>query len=462
VPLTYSLPLVNDPIDPERCAPDDSMNARSPLPPRRLVSSLLGVLLGASALLSVREVFAEETAPERLFREGRALVVEGRFAEACSRLEESQRLEPRLGTQLNVAFCHERLGKIATAWMGFREALITARASGDVARQGFATARVDDLAPRVPWLRVRGPAGADTDPLTILLDGVPIAPSRWDEELPVDPGEHALVAAHGGEEYWRTRVLLGESEHRVVAIPAAPAAPTNAAAVTSEPARQPPAPRDGASEDTRARVAESHADHRFVYEVGAFLGWMYVATRQSTPDESLASIQGVVVDEDGTQRLSCATAICDYHLPDSSGFVVGVAGFAGYALAPQLSLGLRLLIGPRAGGGALVALGPSASLRVGDRFSAGPSVFFGTASHADQGFVDMEGPTNSNPVDRDATTESRLRATLGFAIGLGAELGLTLVSSPTGSVVLQATPLFLYGPNGTALSLPLGVAYRWN
>ena len=36
------------------------------------------------------------------------------------------------------------------------------------------------------------------------------------------------------------------------------------------------------------------------------------------------------------------------------------------------------------------------------------------------------------------------------------------MSSPTGSVVLQATPLYLYGSNGSAWSLPLGAAYHWN
>ena len=70
----------------------------------------------------------------------------------------------------------------------------------------------------------------------------------------------------------------------------------------------------------------------------------------------------------------------------------------------------------------------------------------------------MDGPTGANTLD----SEGQLHATLGFSMGVGAELGLTLASSPTGSVVLQATPLFLYGGNGMALSLPLGAAYLWN
>lgn len=415
-------------------------------------------LLAASALLWHRQAVADESDAARLFREGRALVVEGRFAEACPRLEESQRREPRLGTQLNVAFCHERLGKLATAWLGFREALLTARADGDGAREGFAKEQVEALEPRVPRLRVRGAAGASMDELTVLLDGAPLAPSTWGEELPVDPGEHVLVATHGGEEYWRTTVTLRESEHADVTLPAptkAPA-PTRAAGHTSRPTGQ--APRfDTVPDAASARDAETRRAGRFIYELGAFIGFIYVESQQSTPNDGPDSIQAVVVNGNVSQRVTCASAACDYLPIDSAGLLAGAAGFVGYAAAPHVNLGLRFLLGPRAGGGALVALGPSASFLLDERFTLGPTVLFGTASHESQGLVVMEGLDGTNGPD-----DSRLRATLGFSMGVGAELGLKLGSSPTGAVVLQVTPLFLYGSNGTALSLPLGAAYHWN
>lgn len=161
-------------------------------------------------------------------------------------------------------------------------------------------------------------------------------------------------------------------------------------------------------------------------------------------------------DDATTQRVTCATVACDYLPIDSVGFLAGAAGFVGYAATPHVNLGLRFLIGPRAGGGALVALGPSASFLFEERFRVGPSVLFGTASHVNEGLVVMEGlPGESSP-------DSRLRATLGFSMGVGAELGLKLTSSPTGSVVLQEIPLFFYGSNGIAFSLPLGAAYHWH
>jgi hypothetical protein len=399
---------------------------------------LRSLLLGGLALHWCTQAEAEESAAARLFREGRALVVDGRFAEACPRLEESQRLEPRLGTQLNIAFCHEQLGKLAAAWLGYQDAVVVARREGNVAREQFATARALALEPRVPRLEVRGAVGADGDPSTILLDGAPLAPSAWGRALPVDPGSHVLVATHAGAEYWRTTVVLRESEHANVTIPAAP--PN---VVLGAPSPEPAPAANSAS--------------RLVYEIGAFVGFIAVDTGQSTPDDGAASIQSFAQDENGaTQLTSCASLACDYPAIDTGGFVVGVAGFVGYAATEQVGLGVRLLIGPRIDGGALAVLGPSASFQLSERFRGGPMVLFGTASHVEVDLVYLPTP------DGLSSSTSRLHGALGLSMGLGAELGFTLISRPSGSVVLQAMPLYLYGSNGSAWSLPLGAAYHWN
>jgi hypothetical protein len=48
---------------------------------------------------------ARTTRAQALFDEGRALLMQGRPAEACPKLEESQQLDPGLGTQFNLADC---------------------------------------------------------------------------------------------------------------------------------------------------------------------------------------------------------------------------------------------------------------------------------------------------------------------------------------------------------------------
>ena len=54
-----------------------------------------------------------------LFEEGRALGKAGQWAEACDRFAESLELVPAVGTQLNLADCLEREGKLRRAWQLF-------------------------------------------------------------------------------------------------------------------------------------------------------------------------------------------------------------------------------------------------------------------------------------------------------------------------------------------------------
>ena len=399
----------------------------------------VAALLAASALGWCSRAGAEESDAARLFREGRALVVEGRFAEACPKLEQSQRLEPRLGTQLNIAFCNERLGELATAWRVFREAASTARQERDAERERFATSRADALAPRVPQLRVRAALGADLP--AIRVDDAPLPASDWGRELPLDPGEHRVTAASGGAEYWRTSVTLTEAQHAEIAVPAPPATPTAA-------------PPDPAALETSPGAAG-----RFIYEVGAFVGFIAVDTNASTPDESTDTIQVTVVEDQRSLTLTCDTANCDFFsIGGSGGFVAGVTGFVGYAVRPDVGLGLRFLLGSRADEGALIALGPSASVQLDERFRVGPAVFFGTASHGDLGTVQLSSFSGSG----SGSVDVRLNGSIEFGTGLGTELGLTLMDNPSGSIILQATPLILFGSNGMAWSLPVGAVYRWD
>src|SRR5882724_4165659 len=81
---------------------------------------------------------AEERDPaaaQALFDEGRALMKTQRFAEACPKLKESQRLDPGIGTQFRLADCYEQQGKIASAWAAFLEVASLAAASDQKERE---------------------------------------------------------------------------------------------------------------------------------------------------------------------------------------------------------------------------------------------------------------------------------------------------------------------------------------
>src|SRR5829696_5855787 len=103
------------------------------------------VVVFAHPAVALAQTAADEPTAEALFTEGRRLLAERRYAEACAKLAESQRLDPAIGTLLNLADCHEKNGQTASAWARFREAAEAARRAGDATREKVAARRASAL-----------------------------------------------------------------------------------------------------------------------------------------------------------------------------------------------------------------------------------------------------------------------------------------------------------------------------
>lgn len=73
---------------------------------------------------------AVAAAAQARFDEGRQLMAQGAFQQACVKLEQSLRLDPAVGTMLNLAVCEERAGHVPKACALFREVARQARADG--------------------------------------------------------------------------------------------------------------------------------------------------------------------------------------------------------------------------------------------------------------------------------------------------------------------------------------------
>jgi tetratricopeptide (TPR) repeat protein len=204
------------------------------------VSVLFGLLTAATA-------HAASPAAEALFEEGRRLLEEGRTDEACVKLGESYAQEASSGTLLNLALCHEKQGKIATAWAEYRSAARLARGQGRADRAEAAEERAALLDSRLPSLSfsvVKPVPG-----LTIAIDEQALGQGATGVKVPVDPGTRRVRAEAPGHRAWTTTVEVEEGKQVPVEIPelvALPAAtPVAPAAVEQKPAptKPKPAPR---------------------------------------------------------------------------------------------------------------------------------------------------------------------------------------------------------------------------
>jgi len=134
---------------------------------------------------------------DRLFREAEAFFDFGDIARACSTWADSLRVQPKLGTLLNLALCHETLGRIATAWKQFHYGAAWAAQNGQKDRQKFAHDHASQLEPRLPRLTLQ--LDPDQHYATIEIDGEPLPEPEWVLPFYVDPGAHTIAVTAPGK-----------------------------------------------------------------------------------------------------------------------------------------------------------------------------------------------------------------------------------------------------------------------
>ncbi len=196
-----------------------------------------GVALASSGASAQPLPGSSPAMAEALFQQARDLFKQERYAEACPRFAESQRLEPKLGTLLNLAVCHEKIGKIATAWAEYTSAATIARRDDRKEREAFARDQVAILEKKIARVVVQ----ADASPAgpSVTLDDQPLDRTALNTPLPIDPGKHRIGAAAPGKVAWSTVIEVpSERADLTVPIPALAAAveqPQPPAAATPAP-----------------------------------------------------------------------------------------------------------------------------------------------------------------------------------------------------------------------------------
>ncbi|HET7502511.1 MAG TPA: hypothetical protein VFK02_15935 [Kofleriaceae bacterium] len=204
---------------------------------RHALIAVLGVSIGASA---AGQAYAQSPSPspapsgnasalaEQLFNQARELAKANQWAEACPKFEASLRYDPVLGTRLNLATCFEHIGKLASAWGLYREAIELARKAGDSKRADYAAKQATALEPRLPKLAISVPSSPPVG-FVVKRDDTPLDAGALGVALYVDPGVHKVVASAPGFEPVTVSVTLAEGKTETLAIPALVAKPAEAA-----------------------------------------------------------------------------------------------------------------------------------------------------------------------------------------------------------------------------------------
>jgi hypothetical protein len=190
--------------------------------PARLALSVLIVATATISAAARADSPPDAVAAELLDSQATALMQEHRYAEACPKFAESDRIKPGTGVLLRLALCYELSGRTASAWSTFRAAESRARRAGDAPVAVLASRRAEGLEPRLAKLVVRLPPGRDPADVDVRLDDAPLAPSALGVELPIDPGAHELRATAGRASFARSFAVAEGGGRATIAIELAP------------------------------------------------------------------------------------------------------------------------------------------------------------------------------------------------------------------------------------------------
>jgi hypothetical protein len=214
---------------------------------RLAVAVTVAMAIAGAPAVARAQSKADAARADAAFTEGKHLLEHGSEAEACARFAESKRLAPAIGVTLYLADCYQRLGKTASAWTEFRSAEALARAHKDK-RAELAHLRAQALEAQLARITVRvAPSVSSAD---ITLDGLPLAVDAWGTAMPVDPGDHVLIA-HSGPKHREFAVHVDSDK------PAATVDVDSLDDPAAAPAEPPPAP--SAASDSAPAPAENAA-----------------------------------------------------------------------------------------------------------------------------------------------------------------------------------------------------------
>ena len=263
-------------------------------------STTLTLLL---ALTCTRLALADAATAEILFQQGKALMDDGDYAAACPKLAESFRLDPATGALLALAICHEKEGRLATAWAEYVDVAGRAKSQGREDRAAAARQSAEKLRPRLSRMVIEvGEDAEAVEGLEIRRDGEVVGKAAWGVAVPVDGGKHRVEATAPGRVTWSTSVSLNsENSLETVTVPtlsAAPAALARTAHSTDKGAKTTPVPGEATEPVTLTPLRIAGIVTAGVGLVGVSIGTYY----------GVSAMSGAADTDDDCPNNRCTTA----------------------------------------------------------------------------------------------------------------------------------------------------------
>ncbi len=267
-----------------------------------------------AAPASAQTAAQDPAAAQALFEEGRSLMQQKRYDQACAKFAESQRLGPASGTLLNLGECHAKANRSASAWAAFNQAIALARSANQADREQYAKERIAEIEGSLVKLALKVEA-SDTKGLVVKRDNVELGQAAWGTPVPVDPGPHVIEASAPGKKTWRTTVEVGSEKLLEVPVPAlADAEPGTDSA-------------PGASFFTQKRIGLAVGGLGIVFvAVGAVFGIDAIGKNADAKDncrtETLCTLRGLQLTDDAKSSAAASTIF----------FVLGTASLTAGAI----------------------------------------------------------------------------------------------------------------------------------
>ena len=165
----------------------------------RLLGVVSLVLVNASLCsLAHAETSEDLEAAKALFEDGRRLMAEGKYDEACGKFEDSQAKARGIGTKFKLADCEEHRGNFGKAQTLFIEVAEQAREAGQADREALAHGRATAIDEKLAHLEL----DLETPGTEVQLDDRKLTASETKALLAIPPGKHRITASAAGKKPW--------------------------------------------------------------------------------------------------------------------------------------------------------------------------------------------------------------------------------------------------------------------